>query len=100
MDDADTNSGQLQVVTVRGPIEPRDLGVTLSHDHLIVDAFSLFGEASGSYAWILDDVDVATREVEAFRTAGGRAICEPTNEGIGRNPAGLLAISERTGVHV
>jgi phosphotriesterase-related protein len=90
----------LQVVTVRGPIDPGALGVTLSHDHLIVDAFSLFGEASGSYAWILDDVDVAIREVAAFRSAGGGAICEPTSEGIGRNPVALRQISEATDVHV
>lgn len=90
----------LQVVTVRGPVAPGELGVTLSHDHLIVDAFSLFGEASGSYAWILDDVEVATREAQAFRAAGGGTICEPTNEGIGRNPVALREISEASGVHV
>jgi len=89
-----------QVVTVRGPVDPAALGVTLSHDHLILDAFKLFGEASGSYAWILDDVPVMIREVEAFRAAGGGAICEPTCEGIGRNPEALRAISEATGVHV
>jgi len=89
-----------QIVTIRGPIAPDELGVTLSHDHLILDAFKLFGEMSGSYAWILDDVDVAIREVEAFRAAGGGAICEPTNEGIGRNPTALREISEATGVHV
>ena len=89
-----------QVVTVRGPIGPGELGVTLSHDHLILDAFKLFGEMSGSYNWILDDVDLAIREVELFRQAGGSAICEPTNEGIGRNPAALREISERTDVHV
>jgi len=100
MHGADTMADALQVVTVRGPIEPGSLGVTLSHDHLIVDAFSLFGEASGSYAWILDDTDVAIREVAAFRSAGGGAICEPTSEGIGRNPVALRQISEATGVHV
>ncbi|HVA84785.1 MAG TPA: hypothetical protein VNF73_00560 [Candidatus Saccharimonadales bacterium] len=89
-----------QVVTVLGPIEPAQLGVTLSHDHLILDAFALFGEATGSYAWILDDVQVAIREVEAYRAAGGGAICDPTNEGLRRNPEALRQISQATGVHV
>ena len=89
-----------QVVTVRGPVEPEALGVTLSHDHLILDAFKLFGEMSGSYAWILDDVDVMISEVEAYRRAGGATIVGPTNEGIGRNPAALRKISDATGVHV
>ena len=30
-----------QVITVRGPIEPGQLGITLSHDHLIIDAMRL-----------------------------------------------------------
>jgi predicted metal-dependent phosphotriesterase family hydrolase len=90
----------MQVVTVRGPISPNDLGVTLSHDHLIIDAFKLFGEASGSYAWIMDDEDIAIAEVRRFRDAGGGAIADPTNIGIGRNPAALRRISEATGVHI
>jgi predicted metal-dependent phosphotriesterase family hydrolase len=72
----------------------------LSHDHLIVDAFRLFGEATGNYGWILDDVDVAIAEVERFRDAGGAAICDPTNIGIGRNPLALKRISDATGVHI
>jgi phosphotriesterase-related protein len=89
-----------QVVTVRGPIDPASLGITLSHDHLIIDAFKLFGEASGSYAWIMDDEDIAIGEVNRYRAAGGSAIADPTNVGIGRNPAALRRISEATGVHI
>jgi predicted metal-dependent phosphotriesterase family hydrolase len=89
-----------QVVTVRGPVDPSDLGVTLSHDHLIIDAFKLFGEASGSYAWIMDDEDIASAEVRRFRDAGGGAIVDPTNVGIGRNPAALRRISQATDVHI
>ncbi len=85
-----------QVITVRGPIHPAELGITLSHDHLIIDAFKLFGEASGSYAWIMDDEDVAIAEVQRFKAAGGGAIADPTNIGIGRDPAALRRISEAT----
>jgi phosphotriesterase-related protein len=88
------------VVTVLGPIEPRDLGVTLSHDHLILDAFALWGDQTGNYSWILDDVDVAIREMQSYLAAGGRCVIDPTNEGIGRNPVALRRISEATGVHI
>jgi phosphotriesterase-related protein len=94
------SSGGLQVMTVMGPVAPSDLGVTLSHDHLMLDAFKLFGEASGSYSWILDDVDMAIEEVRLFRAVGGGAIADPTNVGIGRNPRALQRISQETGVRV
>jgi predicted metal-dependent phosphotriesterase family hydrolase len=94
------SSDGLQVMTVRGPVRPEELGVTLSHDHLILDAFKLFGEASGSYAWILDDEDLAIQEVRRFRAAGGGTIADPTNVGIGRNPRALRRISEESDVHV
>jgi predicted metal-dependent phosphotriesterase family hydrolase len=92
--------GRTQVMTVKGLVRPDELGLTLSHDHLILDAFKLFGEASGSYAWILDDEDIAVQEVNRFRAAGGGAIADPTNVGIGRNPTALRRISEETGVHI
>ncbi len=87
-------------MTVRGPVDPERLGLALSHDHLILDAFALWGETTGSYAWILDDVDVAIREVEAYRAVGGGTIIDPTNEGIGRDPDALRRISEATGIHI
>jgi phosphotriesterase-related protein len=89
-----------KVVTVLGPIEPADLGVTLSHDHLILDAFALWGDQTGNYAWILDDVDIAIQEIEGYLAAGGRSVIDPTNEGIGRNPSALRRISEATGAHI
>jgi predicted metal-dependent phosphotriesterase family hydrolase len=91
-------SPELQVVTVRGPIPPESLGVTLSHDHVLIDAFGLFGDSS--YAWILDDEDVMADELARYRAAGGGAIADPTNVGIGRQPEGLRRLSERTGVHI
>lgn len=85
-----------QVVTVRGPIRPEELGVTLSHDHVLIDAFALWE----SYDWILDDEAVAIRELQRYREAGGGAIADPTNVGIGRNAEGLRRVSEASGVHI
>lgn len=89
-----------RIVTVRGPIEPATLGVTLSHDHVLIDAYRMYGEASADYAWIIDDEEVAVAELAAFRDAGGGAVCDPTNIGLGRDGPALRRISERSGVHV
>jgi phosphotriesterase-related protein len=93
-------SVERRVVTVRGPIDPAELGVTLAHDHVLSDAFAIYGEASADYAWILDDEATAIDELRRFRDAGGGAICDPTNVGLGRDPAALRRVSEATGVHL
>jgi predicted metal-dependent phosphotriesterase family hydrolase len=86
----------LQVVTVRGPIDPGELGVTLSHDHVLMDGWDIFK----SYAVILDDEETAIAELVRYRVAGGNAICDPTNGGLKRNPTALRRISEESGVHI
>ena len=88
------------MVTVCGPILPEQMGVTLSHDHILLDAYGMWGTFTGNYGVIMDDEDVATREVAQFKVAGGGTICDPTNIGIGRQPEGLRRISEQTGVHI
>jgi phosphotriesterase-related protein len=89
-----------QVVTVRGPILPSDLGVTLGHDHVLIDAFRMYGEATADYGWIIDDEEVAVEELRRFREAGGSSIVDPTNVGLGRDPLALRRISESSGVHI
>jgi phosphotriesterase-related protein len=49
---------------------------------------------------ILQDVDAAVTELEAFTHAGGQAIAEMTVHGWGRDVAALKEISTRSGVHV
>ncbi len=93
-----TNS--LQVITVRGPIAPEQMGTTLSHDHILMDSYDMFGAANSNYGWILDDEDVMAAEVARYAASGGRTIVDPTNVGIGRQPEGLRRISERTGVNI
>lgn len=116
------------VQTVRGPVAVDDLGITLSHEHLLNDVSSWWTR-SGSHGldpddfadapieeallWdlrqdpfgnranlALDDVDVACDELGRFAALGGRTVIETTGWGIGRDLAGLRQISERTGVHV
>jgi predicted metal-dependent phosphotriesterase family hydrolase len=83
-------------MTVRGPIDPSEMGVTLAHDHLLCDSWRIVQD----YAFILDDEVVAGDELERFGVAGGGTICDPTNVGLGRDATALQRISERTGLHV
>jgi phosphotriesterase-related protein len=86
----------LVVVTVRGPVAPSDLGVTLSHDHVLMDGWSIFR----TYSVIIDDEDTAAAELRLYRDAGGGTVCDPTNIGLGRDPAALRRVSEASGVHI
>lgn len=84
------------VVTVRGPVAPAALGMTLSHDHVLMDGWAIFR----SYAAIMDDEATATAELRLYREAGGVSVCDPTNIGLGRDPAALRRISEASGVNI
>lgn len=96
-------------------------GVTHLHEHLLSDFRCYLPDDTerwdrtpinlGSYSrhrlvaatehnLALGSVDEAIAEVEAFRAAGGRSVVDSTSIGIGRDPAGLRAVSQATGVNV
>lgn len=83
-------------MTVRGPVDPAELGVVLAHDHLLCDSWRIVED----YAFVVDDEELACDEAAVFRAAGGGTICDPTNIGLGRDPDALRRISDRTGLHV
>jgi phosphotriesterase-related protein len=95
---ADPNDApsELVVVTVRGPVAPSELGVTLSHDHVLMDGWSIFR----TYSMIIDDEETAAAELRLYRDAGGGTVCDPTNIGLGRDPVALRRVSEASGVHI
>jgi phosphotriesterase-related protein len=114
------------VQTVLGPIPADELGVTLMHEHLLVDASPWFREPeeASKRAIAHGPVDIeilgalrndpflcldncrlfdealATEEVSRFRHAGGHTVVDPTCRGIGRDPQALQRISRATGLHV
>lgn len=118
----------VQVQTVTGPISSAELGTTLTHEHILVDARSAWRrpdpedlervrialapvaiENLGAIRvdpylsldnMLLDDVALAAREVSHFAAAGGRTIVEQTPEGLGRDPHGLRRVAELTGVQI
>jgi len=85
------------IQTVLGPIRPADLGVTYSHEHLIIrGGLGLVREPN----FKLDSVEKMLEELESFKAAGGRTMVDMMPLDTGRQPADLLTISRRSGVHV
>lgn len=85
-----------QALTVLGPVGVDELGPTLCHDHVLVDGWGI----REIYDAIVDDEELATKEVAAYKSVGGGTICDPTNVGLGRNHEALARISRATGVHM
>ena len=86
-----------QVMTVRGPVSPADLGHTQMHDHVFADL------SWPKHRWlaipITDEVQM-TEEVRLYKEAGGGTLVDPTLEHIGRDPEKLRRVSEAAGVHI
>jgi phosphotriesterase-related protein len=116
----------MPILTVLGSIDPEPVGAMLPHEHIFLDLtnqYRAFPEAT-KVRWaeekvsletigiltrnplalrdnlLLDDVEVAEREVMQFRKAGGGLIVDVTNIGIGRDPVALRGLSRATGVPV
>ncbi len=81
------------VITVTGPRAVDTLGVVDAHDHLLLDSPGLPGQG-------FTDVERAVAEVLEGRASGIGTIVEMTPIGLGRNPAGMRAVSVATGVQV
>jgi phosphotriesterase-related protein len=114
------------VNTVRGTIPVDELGVTLTHEHLICDWAQRADEPEGaeerelwfapvtaSINWLLvekpgcckddlalHDPDGIIDELEHFTAAGGQTVVDCTTSEIGRDPIGLQTISTRSGLNV
>ena len=115
-----------KALTVLGPIDPDRLGVTLTHEHLLIDmgcyfampdeaseranvdapfTMELRGRAAKIWNYGLDlgqlyDADVAASEVARYRHAGGDTLVDATSTGIGRDPLALARISRTTGLNL
>jgi phosphotriesterase-related protein len=86
----------MHIVTVRGPVCPHALGITAPHEHIIADIF----RHSGNPDNILEDPDLAADELLYFRRAGGRTMVDVTPIELGRSPAKLRQIAERTDLNI
>ncbi|HEX5828108.1 MAG TPA: hypothetical protein VFY23_11335, partial [Candidatus Limnocylindrales bacterium] len=80
------------------PIDPAELGFTLPHEHTQVHLWQI--PARWDYWELTRDEPVILEELRLFREAGGTALADVTVDGIGRDPAWLRSLSERSGLHV
>ncbi|MGO9418234.1 phosphotriesterase family protein [Roseiarcus sp.] len=114
------------VRTVLGPIPVESMGVTLMHEHVLLDTSSWwkrpccasdigFSERPLDISMIGDlrmnpflnrdncgllDVKAAVEELGYFVEYGGRTVVDPTNVGIGRDPSALQRVARRTGLNI
>src|SRR5260370_28220596 len=86
------------VQTVLGPVPGSELGLTVSHEHLLCRPPGSAGEADPDL--VLDDQEAAATELSRFKAAGGNALVEVTPVDYGRDLDGLAALSRRSGVHI
>ncbi|MDA1189218.1 MAG: hypothetical protein O2854_06020 [Chloroflexi bacterium] len=115
-----------KVQTVLGPISPNDLGITLTHEHLLLDLGCYFkmpeeaserewvhapltmdrlGKIAPRWSYNLDtqqllDEKLAIEEVLRFKYEGGSSLVEATSMGIARDPLAWARISRATGLNV
>ena len=87
-----------KVMTVQGLIPADSMGITLTHEHLLIT----FSRPDMTFPSSMDLTDEATAisELKLFAAAGGKTLTEMTTIGLGRNPEGLKRISAVTGVNV
>jgi phosphotriesterase-related protein len=117
-------SGQVQ--TVLGALAPDAVGITLAHEHLLIDFKVMFAEPAAAsdkgrawepvslanLGWVrqnfnanldnlrLLDEQVARDEILLFAQAGGRTVVDPTPKTLGRDPSALARIARATGLNV
>ncbi|MBI4219997.1 MAG: aryldialkylphosphatase [Chloroflexi bacterium] len=115
-----------RAVTVLGPVDAGRLGVTVTHEHFLIDFRIVFIPPTRSedqrfthekislqnLGWIrfnwasnfenlhYEDEGLAIREARAYANAGGNAVVDATSVGLKRNPAALVNISTATGLNI
>ena len=86
------------VETVRGPIDPGDLGFTLPHEHTKIALWQV--PDRWDYWQLTRDEPVILEELAAYRDSGGTALVDLTLPGVGRDPAWLARVSESSALHI
>lgn len=117
-------SGKVQ--TVLGTIAPDELGVTLPHEHCLIDMTAWFAEPSEAsqsaiahqpvtlenLGWVryhpmehwdnlqLLEEELAIKELQYYKWSGGNSVVDVTSIGIARDPLALTRIARATGLNI
>ena len=90
---------QGQVMTVLGPMAPSTLGMTLPHEHVLVDFIGAAQVSRDRYR--ADEVvEVASPHLQRVKALGCRTLVECTPAFIGRDPALLQRLAQAVGIHL
>ena len=116
-----------KAMTVRGPVGPDELGMSLMHEHLFLDVrknhlpppdvtstelavweakldlsnlhLARDGEPLQDN-YLLTDEEMAVKEVSEFQKFGGGTVVDVTSIGLKRDPLALRRVSDSTGLNV
>ena len=94
------------IMTVTGPIKPDELGFTSTHEHVFLDNTRQQWSANT----VLNNVDLAYKELMMYKEAGGQSIIDVTTADLmdrenGRllpvkHPEAVKDMAERTGLNI
>lgn len=89
------------VMTVRGPIRPGEMGMTLSHEHVLANFQPLAEREEQPWTYDQDDVVRIVRPyLEQVKAQRCRTFVDCTPVALGRDPRLLKRLSEETGLHI
>ncbi|MEL1266343.1 hypothetical protein [Pseudoxanthomonas putridarboris] len=88
-------------MTVNGPVDAADLGITLAHEHLYADLRPHAEQVAQPLPLDLDEVvEVVLPYLEQIRHLGCRTLVDCTATTIGRNPLLIRRLSQASGLHM
>lgn len=87
------------IMTVNGPIPASEMGITLTHEHLLVDFIG--ADSTGYQRWNKQEVtDHVTPFLHEIKELQVNTFVECTPAYLGRDPWLLQMLSEKTGLHI
>ncbi len=116
-----------RVLTVRGLINPEDMGITLTHEHLLIELPPYFSKESpplGERRLVeekvspknrlrvqknfpmnkdnlrIDDKEVVIQELKDYISMGGRSLVDVTSIGLRRDPLAISQIAHATNLNI
>jgi len=85
------------VRTVLGDIAPHEMGLTYSHEHVVIEeSFPTLANPD----FVLNDTDRITTELKEFYQLGGRTLVDTMPANSGRNVLKLATVSRNSNVHI
>ncbi|MAG13069.1 MAG: aryldialkylphosphatase [Spirochaetales bacterium] len=89
----------MHIITVRGPISPKEMGLTLPHEHILVDFVG--AEETGTHRYVDDEVKLVMRPyLEDIKLRGVQTLIECTPMFLARDVQLFRDLSQETDLHI